>query len=202
MPFLPVAARIITIINSMTRISSEQIISQFESLVEHAWQGKGKHDKNFFKSQHGQKPLGSRLFEAIARLSVSVAFEAVYLRKNRQTKDVEVFMLQRKPHESFPGQWHVPGAVFRPGEQPKDVARRLGEREFGAKLISDFVCHGTFFVPEPRGWFLSLAYLVTCKKTPVDEGVWWPVHALPKSTLPHHAKYIIPAVVNAFKNNK
>jgi ADP-ribose pyrophosphatase YjhB (NUDIX family) len=185
----------------MAQLSAEQTISQFEALVEHAWQGRGKKDKNFFISEKGQKPLGSRLFEAIARLSVSVAFEAVYLRKNTKSKNIEVFMLKRGAHESFPGQWHVPGAVFRPGEQPKDVARRLSVREFGTAIVSDFKCQGTFFIPDSRGWFLSLVYLVTCKKTPTPQGQWWPVKKLPKNTVPHHFKYVIPAAVQAFKNN-
>lgn len=180
-------------------MDAEQIIKSFEQLVEHAWRGKGRNDKIFFTSQHGQKPLGSRLFEAIARLSVSVAFEAACLRHNKQTKTIEVFMMQRKPHESFPGQWYVPGAVFRPGEQPKDVASRLGAREFNAVITSDFKCHGTFFGQDTRGWFLSLVYLVKCKKDPVDEGRWWNVKKLPKNTIPRHFKYIIPAAVKAFK---
>src|SRR3989344_7532630 len=183
----------------MKQSNSEQIIKSFEELVEHAWQGEGRRDKNFFTSQHGQKPLGSRLFEAIARLSVNVAFEAVCLRSNNKTKAIEVFMLQRKSHESFPGQWHIPGAVFRPGEQPKDVARRLAVREFGTAITSDFKCHGTFFVPDPRGWFLSLVYLVKCKKNLANKGQWWDVKHLPKNTIPHHRKYVIPAAVKAFK---
>ncbi len=182
----------------MKHRNSEEIIKSFEGLVEHAWRGKGRHDKIFFTSQQGQKPLGSRLFEAIARLSVNVAFEAVCLRRNKKIKATEVFLLKRKPHESFSGKWHIPGAVFRPGERPKDAARRLGSREFGTDITSDFKCHGTFFVPEPRGWFLSLVYLVKCKKTPVPEGRWWDVKHLPKNILPHHFKYVIPAAVSAF----
>ena len=95
----------------MKQPTSEQIIKSFEELVEHAWRGKGQHDKNF-TSQHGQKPLGDRLFEAIARLSVNVAFEAVYLRHNKN-KSPGSFLLKRDSHDSFPGQWHVPGSVFR-----------------------------------------------------------------------------------------
>lgn len=182
----------------MQQPSPEQIIKSFEELVEHAWRGKGRNDKAFFTSQHGQKPLGSRLFEAIARLSVNVAFEAVYLRRNKKTNAVEVFLLKRKPHESFSGQWHVPGAVFRPGEQPKDVARRLAVREFGTTITSDFKCHGTFFIPESRGWFLSLVYLVKCKEAPTPEGRWWNVKKLPKNTIKHHLKLVIPSAVKAF----
>ena len=180
--------------------TSEEIITSFEGLVEHAWRGKGRHDKTFFTSQHGQKPLGSRLFEAIARLSVNVAFEAVCLRHNKKTKAVEVFLLKRGPQESFPGQWHVPGSVFRPGEQPKDVIRRLNlPREFATPITSDFKCHGTVFIPDARGWFLSLVYLVKCKKTPNPQGRWFNVKSLPKSVIPHHRKEVIPVAVKAFK---
>jgi ADP-ribose pyrophosphatase YjhB (NUDIX family) len=182
----------------MKQLTSEEIIKSFEELVEHAWRGKGRNGKAFFTSQHGQKPLGSRLFEAIARLSVSVAFEAVCLRRNKKTKAVEVFLLKRGPHESFAGQWHVPGSVFRPGEQPKDVVHRLGPREFGAAIISGFKCYGTFFYPEPRGWFLSMVYLVKCKKTPNRTGRWFNVKNLSKNVIPHHRKDVIPAAVSAF----
>ena len=180
----------------MQHLTSAEIIKSFEELVEHAWRGQGRYDKSFFQAEQGKKPLGSRLFEAIARLSVNVAFEAVCLRRNQNA--VEVFMIKRGPHESFAGQWHVPGAVFRPGEQPKDVARRLGLKEFGSAITSNYKCHGTFFVPEPRGWFLSLVYLVKSKKTPTHEGRWWNVKKLPKKVLAHHSKYVIPAAVFAF----
>ena len=183
----------------MKQSNSEQIIKSFEELVEHAWQGEGRRDKNFFTSQHGQKPLGSRLFEAIARLSVNVAFEAVCLRSNNKTKAVEVFMLKRGIHESFPGQWHIPGAVFRPDEQPKDVARRLSSREFKTTITSDFKCHDSIFISDPRGWFLSMVYLIKCKGAPNSEGHWWDVKHLPKNTIQHHRKYVIPAAVKAFK---
>lgn len=186
----------------MKHRNSEEIIKSFEELVEHAWRGKGRNDQTFFTSQHGQKPLGSRLFEAIARLSVNVAFEAVCLRRNKKTKAVEVFLLKRGPHESFPGQWHVPGSVFRPGEQPKDVIHRLSvPREFGTPVTSDFKCHGTIFIPDARGWFLSLVYLVKCKKTPNPQGRWWNVKKLSKSVIPHHRKDVIPAAVRAFEKN-
>jgi len=184
----------------MKHLAQEQIIKSFEELVEHAWQGKGRNDKAFFTSQHGQKPLGSRLFEAIARLSVNVAFEAVCLRLNKKTKAVEVFLLKRGPHDSFPGQWHVPGSVFRPGEKPQDVIHRLsGHREFGVPVTSDFKCHGTIFIPDARGWFLSLVYLVKCKKTPNRAGRWFDVKSLSKKVIPHHRKDVIPAAVSAFK---
>lgn len=183
----------------MKQLTPEEIIKAFEELVEHAWRGKGRHDKNFFTSQHGQKPLGSRLFEAIARLSVNVAFEGVCLRRNKKNKTVEVFLLKRGPHESFPGQWHVPGSVFRPGEQPKDVARRLGSREFGAPVTSDFKCHGTIFTSDARAWFLSLVYLVKCKKVASSQGRWFNVKSLPKTVIPNHRKLVIPAAVKAFK---
>lgn len=183
----------------MKQLDSERIIKSFEQLVEHAWRGKGRNDKAFFTPQHGQKPLGSRLFEAIARLSVNVAFEAVCLRKNKKTKAIEVFLLKRGSHDSFPGQWHVPGSVFRPGEKPKDVIRRLsGPREFAVPVSSDFKCHGTIFIPDARGWFLSLVYLVKCRKNPNREGRWFDVKSLSKNVIVHHRKDVIPAAVKAF----
>lgn len=171
----------------MNKLSSEQIIASLEELAEYAG------------SKKAQKSLGKRLFEAVARLSVSVAFEAVCLRKNKQTSQIEVFMLQRDLRDSYPGQWHIPGSVFRPGEQPKDVARRLATKEFRTEITSNFKSEGMVFYQEPRGWFLSLVYLVKCKRMPIKHGRWWSVNDLPKNIVPHHLNYVIPVAVKVFK---
>ncbi len=158
----------------------------------------------FFKADgsRGSKPLGTRLFETIARLSVSVAFEAVCLRQSRGKGKPEVFLLKRGPHESYAGKWHVPGSVFRSGELPHDVARRLGRREFKTPLKRGFQFIGDFFHAEERGWFFSRAYLVTLKGKPNPRGRWWRTDKLPRQIVPIQRDILIPLAVAAFAKKR
>lgn len=189
-------------ITKLLKINDEQVIGLFENVVK-KWHRAGKIDRFFIHHIHkGNQPLGQKLFEAIAALSVNISFEAVCLRKNQDTGAIEVFMLQRKPDQTFPGQWHVPGSIFRPGEYPADVAQRLAKLEFKTSLAKNFSYITDYFVPEKRGWFLTKVYLVQLKGTPNTEGHWWPVDHLPKKIVPVHKKKIIPAAVAAFLKNK
>jgi ADP-ribose pyrophosphatase YjhB (NUDIX family) len=178
--------------------SPEEVISMFEEVVERSWNE--KKFRQFIEHQvvSPAKPLGTRLFEAIARLSVSVAFEAVLLRKNKKTGEVEVFMTKREPHESFPGQWHCPGAVFRPGERPETVLKRLAKAEFKTKMTTDGVCRASIFSDEKRGTFVSQVYSVKALGTPTKQGRFWPVKNLPANTIFVHKNSIIPSDVKGF----
>ncbi len=139
--------------------------------------------------------LGQELYEQIARFSTTVAFEAILLRKREGA--IEVYMTQRQPHEAYAGQWHVPGSLFRRGEQPADVARRLSEREFKG-IITRFQHVEDFFYQEERGWFESKVFLVEIPGQMQSGGTWFSVDALPQRTVPHHVEKIIPAAVQAF----
>src|SRR3989338_5641250 len=78
------------------------------------------------------KPYGAPLFNAFARLTVSVAVEAVCLRKKLGTGEFEVYLTKRSLDETaYPGQWHIPGTVMRPMEDLEDAFARLGAKEFG-----------------------------------------------------------------------
>lgn len=83
------------------------------------------------------KSYGTELFEAITRLSVGVVYEAVAFRLSAQ-KTTQVFLARRGPNEAYANLWHCPGSFFRAKERPEDVAARLSDNEFGAKIISDF----------------------------------------------------------------
>lgn len=179
--------------------SEKKTISAFEKLVK-KWHESGRADATFINHIHGRdNGLGKRFFEAIAALSVNVAFEAVCLRRNPKTKQIEVYMQQRAKHQTWPGMWHVPGSIFRPGEFPRDVAKRLSELEFKTK-IKKFTFITDYFVPEFRGWFLCRVHVVELAGEPSGEGTWWPVTKLPKTTIPIHKNKIIPAAVKAFES--
>lgn len=185
---------------SRVPLAEHMIVTLFEELVEHAWSEK---DFRAFQERHElapRKPLGTRLFETIARLSISIAFEGALLHRNSQTKKTEVFLLLREPHESFAGQWHCPGVVFHPGEFPKDVLQRLAKREFKGAVKTDGKCLGDHFVEDPRGWFLSRVYLLTTTSKKLNPaGQWWPVGALPKNTIKFHRDHVIKTAVKAFE---
>ena len=172
-------------------ITAHEVIELFEDLVENTWDGREK------ELVHPGNSLDRRLFESIARLTISVALEGVLLRRKKD--QIEVFMLQRGKEESFSGQWHTPGSVFRPGEFPKDVVRRLSEREFKTtvSLMSD--CIADSLVQESRGWFLSRVYLVEAEGKPNAKGRWFPVSKLPKNTISFHKNFVIPKAVKEFK---
>ena len=61
-----------------------------------------------------KEPFGTDLFNAIARLTIGVAAEAVFLRKS-EAGTTEVFMTLRGEGETYPGLWHCPGSFFRCG---------------------------------------------------------------------------------------
>lgn len=148
------------------------------------------------------KPYGTELFNALARVTVSVAIEAVCLRLNLSTKKVEVYLVQRSPDDTaYPGQWHCPGSVMRPGESFEDVLERLAKKEFGANLIqSRFVANinPSPAEPEDRGTFLSVVYICVLEEKEGLRGKWFPVNNLPEKTVESHRKRIIPCALGAF----
>ncbi len=146
-----------------------------------------------------KKPYGTKLFDALARLTVSVAVEAVCLRLNPQTKKAEVYLTQRSMEETaYPGEWHCPGSVFRLGEEDKDVFNRLAEREFGAGMSSARFVANVNHPTEARGHFLSLVYLCILYEHRELKGKWFSVNQLPEKTVECHRYRIIPAAVGAF----
>ncbi|HYE59972.1 MAG TPA: GtrA family protein [Candidatus Kapabacteria bacterium] len=145
------------------------------------------------------EPLGTPLYDAIARHSVNVAFEAVWLRE--RNGEIEVFLKQR-PNDAtdYAGQWHVPGSVFRPGEQPEDVAKRIATEELHISHFSTISFVRFFFIPTTRrGWFESLVHLVQADHEPQEgNGQWYPVDRLPHPMIDLHQTLFIPAAVQYF----
>lgn len=142
------------------------------------------------------------LFNALARLTTSIAFEAVWLRIGSNGIP-EVFMTQRGSDEAYPGLWHCPGSIFRPGEQPEDVLKRLSAREFGTEMciVAPGLCNERFD-QEKRGWFLFRVYRVKGRGRPTKPGTWWPVNALHADTVEHHREFIVPAVLRFLGYNQ
>lgn len=149
------------------------------------------------------EPLGAPLFDAIARHSISVAFEAFWLR-NHNGK-LEIFLKKRAANDSdYAGQWHAPGSVFRPGEQAKDVAQRIVGKELEISMFSSMRFVQFFVIPtKRRGWFLSLVHLVESTQLPAaGKGTWYPVDDLPKNMVDLHRTLFLPAAIKAFTAKK
>lgn len=144
------------------------------------------------------KPFGTTLFDAIAKVSYTPAFEAVAVRMGESGP--EVFLRKRAEDDTaYPGAWHAPGSVFRPGERPRDVANRLGD-EFGMP-ITHFDQVGLLYdIHEQRGSFLSIIFLVSFFGEPRvdDRHGWFPMNDLPEGTVDFHAEVVLPHAVTAF----
>ena len=151
-----------------------------------------------------KKPYGTALYNAIARLSWNMFFEAVVIRK--RGGQLEVYLRKRALDDTaYPGEWHAPGSVFRPGENERDVATRL-EREFGVpvtsfRMIGEYV---DWEKGEVRGSGVSRIYLIKLRGAPREDERhgWFPINKLPEVTVEQHRLAIIPKAVKAHQSRK
>lgn len=144
-------------------------------------------------------PKGRALFEALARVTVTVAIEAVILRFNERGV-VAVLLTKRGPDEVYPNQWHCPGSVMRVGETVRMVLRRIAKKELGTDFteLPRFV--GNFnHLQELRGHFFTPVYL--CRVGSDKHGTWFPVDALPVKTIAHHCAHVIPIALQVFSQS-
>lgn len=142
---------------------------------------------------------GTELFDALARLTVGIALEAVCLRRNARS-EIEVLMTQRALTETAgQGEWHCPGSVQRSGETHDDVFARLEQREFGAKIrFRQFVADVANL--DPRGQFESKVHL--CEVEEGGQGTWFPITGMPEKTNAIHRDRVIPTAVEAFRQQE
>ena len=141
--------------------------------------------------------LGTPLFEAIMRLSVGVAVEAVLLRENGGK--LEVYLNKRAADDpAYPGQYHCPGSYMRPGESYADVFERLNEREFKTRITKGRLVGIHNNTNEERGHTQSHIFLVEVESEPqAKNGGWFSVNNLPEETVCHHVWPIIPTACEA-----
>jgi len=138
------------------------------------------------------KSFGDDVFNAIAKLSVNVAFEGVLLRQTPD--DVEVFLTKRPDTGTYAGQWHVPGTIFRPSDSEASAAARLSENEFGAPFTSYDFCTDFFFTGE-LGSYLARVYLVKVRPDAIlKEGTWFKMSQLPDNIVKPHKEVLLPFV--------
>ncbi|MDC0681056.1 NUDIX hydrolase [Sorangium atrum] len=138
-----------------------------------------------------REPLGSSLINALSRLPIHLAADAVCLRRNADSGALEVLLTRRGASAAGPGEWCCPGSVLSPGEQPEHVLHRVG------MTISDFTFVGDYFSAATRGWMLSRVHQAKLAEVPAT-GTWWPVEQLPNNLVPKHRELVIPMAVKAF----
>ena len=154
---------------------------------------------NALKQIDPGKPYGTELFDALAKLTISVAIEAVCLRWNPATRKIEVYLVKRSLKETaYPGEWHCPGTVMRPGEEIEDTFRRLSKKEFGAGFLKRQFVANLNNPTEARGHFISVLYLCVLEEKGNERGRWFPIDKLPKKTVKGHRIRLIPAAFGAF----
>ena len=142
------------------------------------------------------QPLGTPLFNSIARLSVSVGVDVIALRTTA-CGAVEVFSMKRDRREkSAPGLWHVPGTILRPGEEYPAAFCRLETHELGV-VIKHATLIGESFTGDERGWYLMKTFLVRLAENP-PSGSWFDVSRLPLDYYAFQRDHSIPAAVAGY----
>lgn len=149
-----------------------------------------------------RRPLGTQLFDAVARVSVTVAVETVAIR--RRHGHLEVFLRRRSLNDTaYPGEWHSPGRVMRPGESVDDVF--YGVRgEYHARFTRAQFVGNLNHQEEVRGHFFSPVYLVDIEglgRRDKTHG-WFRVDKLPQPMVRHHEKNLFPMAIAAFEEQE
>lgn len=147
------------------------------------------------------KAYGARLFNALTRLTWSIAMEGVTLRK--RGGKIQVYLRRRADDDTnYPGEWHAPGAAFRPREMERDVADRLS-KEFDCIIVQYRLIGVSWNPREDRGSFQSLVYLLDFLSVPRedDRHGWYDVDNLPPNTVDVHRDNIIPMAVAAYQQS-
>lgn len=140
------------------------------------------------------KPYGTALFEALARLTVSVCVEMVITRRSGDFQ--EVLLRKRGADEAHASQWHAVGSSLRPGEPlAKVIGRAI--RECGDVSLPQPQFLGYFNnLTEERGHYLQLVYAIdaTGSEIPTIPGHlgWFSFEALPEDLIENHREVVLP----------
>ena len=147
------------------------------------------------------KPMGTELFNAVARVTVTVALETVAVREI--DGEICVYLTKRSSAEAYPNQWHSPGSALRPGEKISNVFGRLAVREFQVPIVVGQFIDNNNGVGEERGHFFTPIYLVELAGEPQNpRGDWFPIDNLPEKTVKHHREVVIPTAVAAYRRKQ
>jgi ADP-ribose pyrophosphatase YjhB (NUDIX family) len=145
------------------------------------------------------RPLGSKLFNALARLTITFAFEVAIVRQGKNGP--EVYVARRESNEAYANQWHVPGTALRPGETFAQAITRLCDREdlHIDQRPESLKVMGVFnHRHEERGHFVSYILLAEPEGDKMVTGLWVDIAGLSEAVIPHHRLNVIPRALTAF----
>jgi len=142
-------------------------------------------------------PFGTNLFNAIARITVGTAIEAVIFRNTEQGP--EIFLAKRKPGGAYAGLWHCPGTFLRPGEAIEIALARLENNEKIGKFIKTEFAGFYNNLDEERGHTVHLIFSCETEVSADIEGHWFLVDDLPTDVIvEHHVRVVIPTAFKKF----
>lgn len=133
--------------------------------------------------------LSHELFVEMRRLNVSAGIEVVPLRINENNK-VEVLLTKRSENDEFwPGELHIPGTIFIPGDTVESTFGRIFDEELDRTKISEpkFVNFSMQHIR--RGQEIVLVHWVEVLGEP-NVGVLYEIDHLPENTITHHIDII------------
>lgn len=147
-----------------------------------------------------KQPWSYELFHAINEKLPLPAIEAVVLRRNKESGEVEVLLTCRPPDDpDWPRQRHVPGTVLRDDDLDSRNSwfavafDRIQSGELKMKL--GFVGHcGVVFWRHKRGSSVSIVLLCIPTQSTPPVGDFFPVNNLPINLLEGQEVVIKPAV--------
>jgi len=115
-----------------------------------------------------------------------------------------VFLRRRALDDTaYPGEWHAPGTILRPGETYNNAFDRLAG-EFGTSVLSYLLCDNLNWPQEARGHVLSIIFLVDLIDDPRKDEThcWFSVDRLPQPMVDSHEHHMLPMAIKAFEDRK
>ncbi|MBI4065712.1 NUDIX hydrolase, partial [Candidatus Kaiserbacteria bacterium] len=138
-------------------------------------------------------PCSPAIFDAWCGAFITNPLELAVLR--RGSSGVEIFLIHRE--DKFFKGWHMPGTVILPGNKVAEAFERLVKKEVGTPTTkAEFIMWKEFMkgdrddlAENPRGQELSLLFAVFVDGN-VPHGTFFPLDAIPDTTLGHHKQMI------------
>lgn len=141
-------------------------------------------------------PLGTELFDAVAKKTVSCCIELVVVSGEYP---IEVLLKRRADNDTaYPGQWHCPGTFLRPGESYWSALERLAKTELlGANLVEPTLAFLQDPIVEERGSVVQVVMLSRIENVPeIGDLKWVDLDAACSGQVPgiieNHRRMILP----------
>ncbi|MBP6859529.1 MAG: hypothetical protein KBC69_02835 [Candidatus Magasanikbacteria bacterium] len=138
------------------------------------------------------KPFGPGTFEPIAKVTLSITWQLIWLREVKGV--LGVWLRLRGPNEAYPGQLSAPSNAMFPSENFVMVEERICARFYAGQKATTRELVGNYDPRDGRGTFIHLVTLVDFapefKGDWATDGAWYPVEHLPSNVVEHHRRFI------------